>query len=134
MPSFFFRELKLITVLLLICDSYMSWSTRFVSLKLCRDFPFSIPFRFYQNLYYCSTKCMDSLNLKRHNSFQNKIMEKPPTVLLPDLWFLSCKKSFKIQWYLLELEFPKNWVGEKIFKLRKSKFWERQFFSVVTFK
>ena len=33
-PLFFFRELQLITVLLLICDSYMSWSTRFVSVKL----------------------------------------------------------------------------------------------------
>ena len=33
-PSFFFRELQLITVLLLICDYYMSCSTRFVSLKL----------------------------------------------------------------------------------------------------
>ena len=30
----FFCELQLITVLLLICDSYMSWSTRFVSLNL----------------------------------------------------------------------------------------------------
>ena len=30
----FFRELQLITVLLFICDSYMSWSTRFVALKL----------------------------------------------------------------------------------------------------
>ena len=36
--TFFFRELQLITVLLLICDSYMSWSTRFVSLKLCVGF------------------------------------------------------------------------------------------------
>ena len=35
---FFFRELQLITVLLLICHSYMSWSTRFVSLKLCVGF------------------------------------------------------------------------------------------------
>ena len=33
MPSFFFRELQLITVSLLICNFYMSWSTRFVSLK-----------------------------------------------------------------------------------------------------
>ena len=31
----------------------------------------SIPFRFYQSLYFCSTKCMDSLTLKRHNPFQN---------------------------------------------------------------
>ena len=38
MLSFFFRELQLITVLLLICDSYMRWSTRFVSLKLCVGF------------------------------------------------------------------------------------------------
>ena len=33
-----------------------------------------------------------------------------------------------------ELELPKYWTGDKFFKLRKSKFWERQFFSVVTFK
>ena len=31
---FFIRNLQLITVLLLICDSYMSCSTRFASLKL----------------------------------------------------------------------------------------------------
>ena len=36
MPCFFFHDH--ITVLLLICDSYMSWSTRFVSLKLCLGF------------------------------------------------------------------------------------------------
>ena len=35
---FVFRKLQLITVLLLICDSYVSWSTRFVSLKLCVGF------------------------------------------------------------------------------------------------
>ena len=33
MPSFFLRELQLITDLLLIRDSYMSWSTRLISLK-----------------------------------------------------------------------------------------------------
>ena len=36
---FFSCELQLITVLLLICDSYMSWSTRFISsLKICLGF------------------------------------------------------------------------------------------------
>ena len=35
---FFFRELQFITVLLLICDFCMSWSTRFFSLKLCVGF------------------------------------------------------------------------------------------------
>ena len=54
--SFLFREFKLITVLLLIRDFYISSSARFVSLKVCVawDFLFSIPFRFYQNLYFCS--------------------------------------------------------------------------------
>ena len=35
---FFFHELQLITVLLLICNSYTSWSTWFISLKLCVGF------------------------------------------------------------------------------------------------
>ena len=34
-PLLFFRKLRPITVLYLICDSYMSWSLRFVSLKVC---------------------------------------------------------------------------------------------------
>ena len=31
-------ELQLITVLLLICDSYLNWSTRLISLKMCVEF------------------------------------------------------------------------------------------------
>ena len=38
MSSLFFCKLHLITVLLLICDSCMSWSTRSFSLKLCVGF------------------------------------------------------------------------------------------------
>ena len=34
----FFRDLQHITVLRLICDSYLSWSIKFVSLKLCVGF------------------------------------------------------------------------------------------------
>ena len=43
---FFFCELQLITVLLLICNYYMSWNTKFVSLKLCVGFSIfdSVPF------------------------------------------------------------------------------------------
>ena len=37
-PLVFFRKLRPITVLYLICDSYMSWSLRFVSLKVCLGF------------------------------------------------------------------------------------------------
>ena len=72
MPSFFFHKLQLITVLLLTCDSYLSQSKRFVSRKLCVGFLNLIPCRFYQSLYFCSTKGMDSLTLKRHNSFQDE--------------------------------------------------------------
>ena len=91
-----------------------------------------IPFRFYQSLYFWSTKFMNSLTLKRHNYFQNQ--NKRKVVLLPDLWFLSCNRNFKIQWHLRGLELPENWPGDKYFKLWKTKFWERQFFSIVTFK
>ena len=38
MSSFFFLELQLITVLLSICDSCMSWSARFFSVKVCWGF------------------------------------------------------------------------------------------------
>ena len=95
MPSFFFRKLQFITVLLLICDSYMSWSTRFVSLKLCVGFPFSIPFCFYQSLYLCWTKYMDSLTLKRHNSFQNKNNRKATHSFAPRS--LSSKLQQKVR-------------------------------------
>ena len=33
-----------------------------------------------------------------------------------------------------ELELLKNWSGDEFSKLRKSKFWECQLFSIVTFK
>ena len=36
------------------------------------DFPFLIPFRFYQSLFFCSRKNMDPLTLECHNSFQNE--------------------------------------------------------------
>ena len=74
MPSFFFRELQLITVLLLNCDSYMGWSTRFVSLKLCVGLFIFGSVSFYSSLIniFWSTKCMDYLNVKRHNFFQNQ--------------------------------------------------------------
>ena len=65
---YFLRELQLITVFLLICGSYMSWSTRFFSLKLCVEFSIFDFVSFLLNLH---------------------------TVLLPDHWFLSCNKKFE---------------------------------------
>ena len=95
MQCFFFCELQLIAVLLLIRNFNMSWSTRFVSQKVIQGFFIFGPVSFLLDWYFCSTKSIDSLTLKRRNFFQNYKM---------------------------------------IFKLRKSKFWELQFFSIVTFK
>ena len=92
---FFFREHQLVTVLLLICVFYMSWNIRFVSIQnLVWGFQFLIPFLFYWSLYFTSAKCMDSLTLKGHNSFQNQNNRNPDTALLLDLSFLSCHKKF----------------------------------------
>ena len=132
MPSFFFREIKLITVLLLLCDSYMSWSTRLVSIKLMWDFPFLIPFS--SSLYFCSSKCMDSLTLERHNSFQNENNIKATNSF-------TFRPLIKFQQEVLKFNdtswvgAPQNLHGDKFFKPRKSKFWKRQFSSsTVTFK
>ena len=45
MPFHFFREFQLATVLILIHDSYIIWSTRFI--LYVWDFPLLIPFGFY---------------------------------------------------------------------------------------
>ena len=79
---FFFRELQLITVLLLIRDSYISYNIRFVSLKVFLGFSisdsvsFSLKFIFLPN--------------KKHGLYIVIIpfiieMIKLYTVLLPDL-------------------------------------------------
>ena len=52
MPSSFFCEFQLITVLLLICNSYMSWSTRFLSLKLCMGFSVFSSISFSISIYF----------------------------------------------------------------------------------
>ena len=69
----------------------MSWDTIFVSLKVCVGISiFNSVFRFsILAQQRQSWKIIDSLILKRHNFFQNQIMEKRHSFLLPDLWFLS---------------------------------------------
>ena len=66
-------------------------------------------------------------------SFKIKIIAKPHMVLLPDLWFLCCNKKFENSMISSWVRAPQNWPGDKVFKLRKSKFLEPQFFSAVTF-
>ena len=113
---FFFCELQLITVLLLICDFYMSLSARFVSVKLCVGFSFSI------TLYFWSSKSMYFLNLKRHNSFQNQDNRKSTHSFAPR------PLIFKLQQEVLkfiDICVSCSWPSDKFFKPRKLMFWER---------
>ena len=82
MSSFFFRGLQLITVLLLIWDSYMSSSTRFVSLKLFVGFAIFHSVSFSLKFIFLFNK-MHWLTLKRPNSFQNQINIKATYSFVP---------------------------------------------------
>ena len=61
MPSFFFHEFQLLTVLLLICDQARLSKTMF------GIFHFRFRLVFIKVYSFCSTKCMKSLTLKRHS-------------------------------------------------------------------
>ena len=118
--SCLFCELKLITVLLLICNPCRSWtSAMFIPLKLCVGFPIFDPILF----------------LEWHNSLQNKNNKKKSlTFLLLHHWVLSYNKEF-------ENSVISGWVGalKKLilrwtFSLYKIEVLKCHFFSVVTFK
>ena len=72
MPFFFFCALQLITVLLLICDSYMSCSTRLAFLKLSVRFSIFDSVSFLLKFIFLFNKMHGLFTLKRHNSFQNQ--------------------------------------------------------------
>ena len=75
-----------------------------LSKTVCGIFHFRFRFFFIQVNIFCSTKCMYSLTLKRHNSFQNCNNKKTVTVLLPDLWFVRYNKQF-------QNSMTSEWVG-----------------------
>ena len=70
--ALFFRELQLVIDLLLIHNSYNNWNTWFSSLKLCVGLFIIDSVSDLLNFIFCLAKIMNSLILKRHNSFQNK--------------------------------------------------------------
>ena len=57
--------------------------------------------------------------------FKIKIISEPHTVLLPNVWVLSCNKKFSNSMISAWVGAPKNWLGDKFFKPRKLKFWKR---------
>ena len=94
---FFLSFAPIITVLLLIHNSYTSGSTRFICLKLSVRFSiFDSVLDFIKSLYFCSTKSMDTLTLKRYNSTQNKNNRKATRSFAPrpmiSVWVGAPKK------------------------------------------
>ena len=108
MPSFFFCKLQLITVSLLICNSYMSWSTRFVYLKLRVGFSNFDNVSFLLKFIFLFNK-MDFLTLKRHNSFQNYNNWKATRHFAPrHLIFKLQQEALKFSGICLSLSSPKT--------------------------
>ena len=131
MSSFFCHELQLITVLLLICDSYMSWSTRFVSLKLCVGFSIFDSVLFLLKFIFFFNKMHGFFDFKNHNSFQNEKNWKATHSLAPrPLIFKLQQEVLKFNDICVSWSSP-NLTWWHIFKPGKLKFWERQFFSLI---
>ena len=93
MHYFFFRELQLVTILLLICDSYLSWSPRFVSLKSCVGFSILDSFSFLLKFSFFTTKSMDTSTLIDHNSFQNQNNGKATQIFAPRLLIFKLQQE-----------------------------------------
>ena len=94
-----------------LCDSYTRWSTWFVSLKLCVEFSIFDSVSF---LYFCLTKCMDTLTLKRYNSFQNKNNRKTTHSFTPrPLIFKLQQEVLKFKDIYLSWRSPKTDLVKK---------------------
>ena len=104
MHSFFFCELQLITVVLLIHNSYTSWSTWFISLKLCVGYFTFDSFSFLLNFIFLFNKKHELWLKNAIILFKMKIIDKPQTVSLQDLWYLCYNKN-------LENSIISAWVG-----------------------
>ena len=84
------------------CISYLSWSTSFMSLKLCVRFSIFESVSFLINFLFLLNKMRWLFDVIIH--FKNEMIKKPPTGLLPDVWFLSWTKKF-------ESSMISMWVG-----------------------
>ena len=104
------------------------------SKTVCGIFHFQFRFVFIKLYIFIRQKAWTlSLTLKRHNSSQNKNERKTTqSFTLRPLIFKLQQEVWKFNDISWVLELPKNWSWEKLFKLQKSKFWQRH--SIVTFK
>ena len=66
---------------------------------------------------------MDSLTLKRHNSFQIKVIEKPHAVLLPDLLIFKFQQEvLKSNDICVSLSSPKTELDTNFLQLKNQSF------------
>ena len=66
----------------------------FISVKSCVGFPFSIPSGFINVYIFVQQKAWTLWLYYVITPFKMKIIEKPHTVLLLDLWFLNSDSHF----------------------------------------
>ena len=126
----FFCELQLIKIFLLIRNVSTSWWTWFISLKLCVGFSIFNTVSLLLNFIFLFNKKHELFDFKTPWFLSKiKLIEKPHTVLLSNLWILSCNKNFENSVYLRELEFPQKIPGDELFKILK--FWVRHFCSIT---
>ena len=126
MHFFSFLSSKLITVLLLICNSYTDWSFH-LSKTLCGIFHFRFLFVFIK-LYIFFHQKARTLTLKRHNSFHHKSNGKATHSFVPRLLIFKLQQEVQNSMISAWFGAPKNWPGDKLFKLSKQKFWVCHFF------
>ena len=135
MHSFFFRELQLITVLLLIWSFYTSWSTWLISLKLC------VVVHFWLRLIFTKVFILDQQKPQTLWPFQQnfitpfkeKVIEKRQTVLLPDLWLLSSIKKFENSMIPAWTEAPPKMTWRRTFQTKKIEVWSKSLFLISNF-
>ena len=114
---FFFEALQLITVLLLVCDFYMSWSTSLLFLSFCVEFSISDSISFLLGFIFYSVKSTDFLALKRHNSFQIQNYRNATHSFAPRSLIYKLEKE--IQKYMRELELTEYWPSwDELFKCK----------------
>ena len=115
---FFYRELQLIAVLLLIWDCYMSWSTRFISVKLCVGFSIFDSVSISLKFILLFNKIRGLFDFKTSQFFsKTKIIQKPHTVLLLDLWFLRWNIKFWNSMISMWVAAPQKWHGNNFLNL-----------------
>ena len=115
---FFYRELQLIAVLLLIWDCYMSWSTRFISVKLCVGFSIFDSVSISLKFILLFNKIRGLFDFKNITIlFKTKIIQKPHTVLLLDLWFLRWNIKFWNSMISMWVAAPQKWHGNNFLNL-----------------